>query len=65
MLAQRCLESGICEMYFDDSEIPGPKLQALINEITENGISLEEPARYHHPKATDNNRPEKSWEYYE
>ncbi|XP_029043262.2 39S ribosomal protein L18, mitochondrial [Osmia bicornis bicornis] len=65
VLAQRCLESGICEMYFDGSEIIASKVQTLINELTENGISLQEPPRYYHPKATDPDRPERPWQFYE
>ncbi|KOC64558.1 39S ribosomal protein L18, mitochondrial [Habropoda laboriosa] len=65
VLAQRCLESGISEIYVDKSIITGNKIQLLVNELSENGIYLQEPEEYKHPKPTYRYRPEKPWETFE
>ncbi|CAD1479585.1 unnamed protein product, partial [Heterotrigona itama] len=66
LLAQRCLESGISEIYIDKAFLTaGNKVQALINTMVENGICIEEPERYKHPKPNSWNYPEKPWETYE
>ncbi|CAK9820368.1 39S ribosomal protein L18, mitochondrial [Anthophora plagiata] len=64
-LAQRCLESGISEIYVEDAIITGNKVKLLLDEMTENGIYLQEPKRYKHPNSTHRFRPEKPWETYE
>lgn len=65
MLAQRCLESGISEIYVSDSIVTGNKIQLLLDTLSECGICLKEPERYKVPKPGILVRPEKPWETYE
>ncbi|CAL7949297.1 unnamed protein product [Xylocopa violacea] len=65
VLAQRCLESGILEIHFDKSLINGRRVHSLVDILVENGITLQEPERYKHPKASFRYRPEKPWESFE
>ncbi|CAK9829747.1 39S ribosomal protein L18, mitochondrial [Anthophora retusa] len=65
VLAQRCLESGISEIYVQDSIITGNKIQLLLDEMSEHGIYLQEPKRYNHPNSANKYHPEKPWETYE
>lgn len=64
VLAQRCLESGICEMEVD-SELIGEKCELFIKEIEQNGIILKEPPVYQYPQFWAKTRPEKPWEIHE
>ncbi|XP_071860054.1 mitochondrial ribosomal protein L18 [Bombus fervidus] len=66
MLAQRCLESGISEIYLNKSSfVIGKKVQSLIDTLLESGICLQEPEEYKHPRPGTMNYPEKPWETYE
>lgn len=65
VLAQRCLECGISEILVDRSMITGNKMQSLVNVLSENGITLEEPAVYTDPNPTYRYRHEKPWEIHE
>ncbi|XP_031776183.1 39S ribosomal protein L18, mitochondrial [Apis florea] len=65
VLAQRCLESGISEIYVSDSIVTGNKIQLLLDTLSECGICLKEPERYKVPKPGILVRPEKPWETYE
>ncbi|XP_072752183.1 large ribosomal subunit protein uL18m [Anoplolepis gracilipes] len=64
VLAQRCLEAGICEMKVDN-KLTGEKCKLLITQLTENGICLTEPPVYKYPNSWDRYRPEKPWEIHE
>ncbi|VVC29595.1 Hypothetical protein CINCED_3A011098 [Cinara cedri] len=64
VLAQRCLESGISEMMNTYEAIPGSKFEALLSNILEGGVRLEEYPRYKLPNPWDIERPEKPWEHY-
>lgn len=65
VLAQRCLESGISEIYVNNSIAVGSKIQLLLDTLSENGICLKEPERYKVPKPGILVHPEKPWEIYE
>ena len=65
VLAQRCLESGISEIYVDEESMSKEKEKLLIEELERNGIQLQEPARYKHPYSWDLHREEKPWETFE
>lgn len=64
LLAQRCLESGICEVYYD-KETASQKANSLASQLEENGISLSEPPVYKYPSSWDKHRPAKPWESFE
>ncbi|XP_032668348.1 39S ribosomal protein L18, mitochondrial isoform X3 [Odontomachus brunneus] len=64
VLAQRCLESGICEMDVDKSP-SGDKFDLLIKEMQNCGIILYELPRYKYPYSFTKDRPEKPWEIIE
>ncbi|XP_029665098.1 39S ribosomal protein L18, mitochondrial [Formica exsecta] len=64
VLAQRCLEAGICEMKVD-AELTGEKSKLLIKQLRDNGIRLTEPSVYKYPNPWDRYRPEKPWEIHE
>ncbi|XP_050451963.1 39S ribosomal protein L18, mitochondrial [Cataglyphis hispanica] len=64
VLAQRCLEAGICEMKVD-AELIGEKSELLIQQLKNNGICLTEPPVYKYPNSWDRYRPEKPWEIHE
>ncbi|KAK2585173.1 hypothetical protein KPH14_008672 [Odynerus spinipes] len=63
VLAQRCLESGICEIYYSGK--PVDKTSLLLGELEKNNIILQEPSRYIHPYPWSLFRPEKPWESHE
>lgn len=63
VLAQRCLESGICEIYYTDNITS--KTALLLEELKKNDIILAEPNRYIHPYPWSLFRPEKPWETFE
>lgn len=65
VLAQRCLESGISEIYVNNSIAVGSKVQLLLDTLSENGICLKEPERYKVPKPGILVHPEKPREIYE
>ncbi|XP_063832786.1 large ribosomal subunit protein uL18m [Ostrinia nubilalis] len=65
VFAQRCLESGITEMYCDIKPTKGGKVEKFINEVVNGGIKLEEPEVYTKPHPWDRFRPEKPWEVTE
>jgi len=64
VLAQRCLEAGICEMEVD-TKLTGNKCELLIKELENNNIILTEPPVYKFPNSWDKDRPEKPWESHE
>ncbi|EFN85598.1 39S ribosomal protein L18, mitochondrial [Harpegnathos saltator] len=64
VLAQRCLESGICEIKVDYS-LTGEKFDLLVKEMENSGIILNEPRRYKYPYFWSKTRPEKPWEIFE
>ncbi|KYN09004.1 PREDICTED: 39S ribosomal protein L18, mitochondrial [Trachymyrmex cornetzi] len=64
VLAQRCLEAGICEMEVD-AALTGDKCELLIKELENNNIILTEPSVYKYPNSWDRYRPEKPWEIHE
>ncbi|KAJ0173254.1 hypothetical protein K1T71_011430 [Dendrolimus kikuchii] len=65
VFAQRCLESGITEVFCDIKRVEGGKVEKLLNEITNAGIKLQEPEVYKKPNPWDQFRPEKPWEITE
>lgn len=65
VLAQRCLEFGITEMYCDIEATEGSKVEKLLNEVASGGIKLEEPEVYKKPNPWDMFRPEKPWQVHE
>ncbi|KOB67263.1 Mitochondrial ribosomal protein L17 [Operophtera brumata] len=65
VLAQRCLESGINEMYCDIEATKGGKIEKFLNEVVSGGIRLEEPEIYKKPLPWDQHRPEKPWDVHE
>ncbi|XP_011156361.1 39S ribosomal protein L18, mitochondrial [Solenopsis invicta] len=64
VLAQRCLEAGICEMEVDTA-LTGNKCELLIKELEKSNISLTELSVYKYPNSWDRYRPEKPWEIHE
>lgn len=64
VLAQRCLEAGICEIEVD-TELTGDKCGLLIKELEKSNIILTEPSVYKYPSSWDRYRPEKPWEIHE
>lgn len=65
VLAQRCLEAGICEMEVDSELKRGEKSKLLINELRKAKIHLNEPPMYKYPNSWNMHRPEKPWEIHE
>ncbi|XP_024881648.1 39S ribosomal protein L18, mitochondrial [Temnothorax curvispinosus] len=64
VLAQRCLEAGICEIEID-AALTGNKCELLIEELEKSNIILTEPPVYKYPNSWDRYRPEKPWEIHE
>ncbi|KAL0104964.1 hypothetical protein PUN28_016537 [Cardiocondyla obscurior] len=64
VLAQRCLEAGICEMEVD-AELSGNKSELLVKELEKSNIILNELSVYKNPNPWDKDRPEKPWEIHE
>lgn len=65
VFAQRCLESGITEMYCNIKPKEGGKVQKFLDEVVNAGIRLEEADVYKKPNSWDQFRPEKPWEVTE
>lgn len=65
VLAQRCLEAGICEIEVDSKLKVGEKCKLFISELEKAKIYLTEPVVYKYPKFWSINRPEKPWEIHE
>ncbi|XP_049802321.1 39S ribosomal protein L18, mitochondrial [Schistocerca nitens] len=65
VLAQRCLESGIAEIYSSLSPDQGEKVAAFVGALEAAGISLAEPKRFFAPRPWDMHRKEKPWEVTE
>ncbi|CAK1541801.1 unnamed protein product [Leptosia nina] len=65
VLAQRCLECGIYEMYCDLKPLEGSKVEKFLKEFENGGIKLQEPDVYKNPHPWDQYRPEKPWEVTE
>lgn len=61
VFAQRCLESGITEMYCDIKPTEGGKVDRFLKEVVNGGVTLEEPEVYKKPNPWDLLRPEKPW----
>lgn len=64
MLAQRCLESGIIEMFNSIEAKPNGKVEKFLQEIEKAGVNLTEGERYIKNYAYDTHRMEKSWETF-
>ncbi|EZA49632.1 hypothetical protein DMN91_006103 [Ooceraea biroi] len=64
VLAQRCLEAGICEMKVDPA-LTGEKNELLVGEVKKSGIILRELHVYRFPNPWDKRRLEKPWEIHE
>lgn len=64
VLAQRCLEAGICEMKVD-TMLSGEKFELLLKEMEKSGIILHELHKYIYPASWSKDRPEKPWEIHE
>ncbi|PSN36217.1 hypothetical protein C0J52_07291 [Blattella germanica] len=62
VFAQRCLESGITEVYCDLDSQPGGKVEAFIKNLEVGGLTLSEPPRFLPHRPWDMDRPEKPWE---
>lgn len=65
VLAQRCLQSGICELQVEPGLIRTKKITFLLEEVAKAGIILEEGERYVHPTPWHYERPDKAWETFE
>ncbi|XP_021195769.2 large ribosomal subunit protein uL18m [Helicoverpa armigera] len=65
VFAQRCIESGITEMYCDIQPTEGGKVDRFLKEVVNGGVKLEEPEVYKKPYPWDRERPEKPWEVAE
>lgn len=65
VFTQRCLESGITEMYCDIKPLSGGKVEMFLKQVVDGGIKLEEPEVYKKPNPWDQFRPEKPWEVTE
>lgn len=65
VFAQRCLESGITEIFCNIKPVEGGKVEKFLNEIINAGIILQEPEVYKKPNPWDQFRPEKPWEITE
>uniref|UniRef100_A0A224XY95 Large ribosomal subunit protein uL18m n=1 Tax=Panstrongylus lignarius TaxID=156445 RepID=A0A224XY95_9HEMI len=69
VLAFRCIQCGITEMYSEVQPIEKEEdcktnLQVFIKELSNCGITLNEPKRYVNPRPSDLERPDKPWEYF-
>ncbi|XP_041971685.1 39S ribosomal protein L18, mitochondrial [Aricia agestis] len=65
VFAQRCLESGITEMFCDLEAKEGGKVDIFLKELVKGGVRLQEMDVYKNPYPTDEFRPEKPWEVTE
>ncbi|KZC04544.1 PREDICTED: 39S ribosomal protein L18, mitochondrial [Dufourea novaeangliae] len=65
VIAQRCLECGINEVYIEKQNISGEKEILFMEEVEKNGVILEEPKRYIHSTGSVPFREEKPWESFE
>ncbi|XP_004928945.1 large ribosomal subunit protein uL18m [Bombyx mori] len=65
VLAQRCIEFGITEMYCDLEPQQGGKAEKFLEEVVKGGITLQEPEVYKKPNPWDQFRPEKPWEVHD
>ncbi|XP_043260227.1 39S ribosomal protein L18, mitochondrial [Colletes gigas] len=65
VLAQRCLECGITEIYVPEYSITSTKMKLLIEELEKNEICLQEPKRYNHWNKSYFHREDKPWESFE
>ncbi|CAG4932070.1 39S ribosomal protein L18, mitochondrial [Colias croceus] len=65
VLAQRCLEFGISEVYCDLKPLEGSKIEKFLKEVENGGIKLQELDVYKKPNPWDQFRPEKPWEVTE
>ncbi|VVC97787.1 39S ribosomal protein L18, mitochondrial [Leptidea sinapis] len=65
VFAQRCLESGISEMYYDKQPLEGGKIHNFLKEIEKGGIRLQEPEVFKKAQPWDMHRPEKPWDVTE
>ncbi|KAJ9585772.1 hypothetical protein L9F63_002409 [Diploptera punctata] len=65
VFAQRCLESGITEVYNNLKPKSGGKVDAFLKTLEENGLALSEPSRFKPYTPWDWKREEKPWEIIE
>ncbi|XP_054289965.1 39S ribosomal protein L18, mitochondrial-like [Macrosteles quadrilineatus] len=64
VLAQRCHETGISEVACFIERKPDTKVEAFLQELEKEGVTLSEPEEYEHPRPTQLVKPEKPWEVY-
>ncbi|KAK7870941.1 hypothetical protein R5R35_012161 [Gryllus longicercus] len=65
VFAQRCLESGISNLYCNIDAPPEGKVAVFLSEVEKAGLSLTEPTRFLPWRPWDRHRPEKPWEVLE
>ncbi|KAM3963906.1 mitochondrial ribosomal protein L18 [Aphomia sociella] len=65
VFAQRCLESGISELYCNINPSAEGKVKKFLDEVVKGGVKLEESDVYKKPNPWDLHRPEKPWEIIE
>lgn len=66
VLAQRCLESGLCEIScFIEPTTPDGKVALFLKTLEKEGLTLTEPPQFKPARAFDLYRPEKPWEITE
>lgn len=66
VLAQRCHECGITEMFCNIiPPTPDGKVAEFLNTLKANGLNLTEPPQFKAAHPWDQERPEKPWEVTE
>nr|CAD7457577.1 unnamed protein product [Timema tahoe] len=65
VFSQRCLESGITEVYCNMEAKPGSKVASFLSGVEQGGVVLSEPGRFRPHRPWNLNKPEKPWEVIE
>lgn len=65
VFAQRCLESGLTEMFCNINATPNGKLEKFLKTLESEGVRLEEADQYKPDRPWNLDRPEKPWEVTE
>lgn len=66
VLAQRCVEFGITEIYCNITPVTEKgKVAQFLKTLESHGVMLTEASQYKKPAPSDLNRPEKPWEISE
>nr|CAD7413080.1 unnamed protein product [Timema poppensis] len=65
VFSQRCLESGITEVYCNMEAKPGSKVASFLSGVEQGGLVLSEPARFRPQGPRSLHKPEKPWEVIE